>query len=245
MLTKDFYGVKCTTESIDVQHRSIMTWIMEPNSRKIITFLNPHVYNHCIKDPVVRAVLNRSDLISIDGVGIKLALLQKDREWYSRTIMTYLFERIIFETGLPKTRAVLIGTSETEVGRAAERINRISPCIEVAACYHGFQELDFYVTKIEKLPDVKIIMLGMGTPKSEHLIQKLGSLNRDLILWHIGGGTIKCYANTKRRSPIWLSKLGMEWLHRIVFEPHLIRRYLLGIPRFLLNIRKIKRQAKD
>lgn len=54
--------------------------------------------------------------------------------------------------------------------------------------------------------------------------------------FHIGGGTVRLYAGTKRRAPRWLSRLGLEWAHRITFEPATRARYLAGGLEFAANL---------
>lgn len=38
------------------------------------------------------------------------------------------------------------------------------------------------------------------------------------------------------RAPMWLNRVGLEWVYRLIQEPRrLWRRYLVGNPRFLLH----------
>jgi exopolysaccharide biosynthesis WecB/TagA/CpsF family protein len=42
------------------------------------------------------------------------------------------------------------------------------------------------------------------------------------------GSTIDFEAGNKQRSPQWMSKLGIEWLHRLASEPGILwQRYLV------------------
>lgn len=241
---KDFYSIQCTVDDISFQTDLIKKWLNSDRQLRVITFLNPHVYNHALKDQIVHNVLNTADINSMDGIGIKLGFLLEGFRYYQRTIMTYLFEKVLYTDQIPKTNAILIGTSEEEVARTARRINSTSPCINIKSYHHGFHELEFYISEIAKSTDIDIILIGMSTPKSEHLIYKLQQTKEKHILWHIGGGTIKCFADTKRRSPVWLSQVGFEWIHRALFEPHLIGRYIFGIPKFIINILRMRRKLK-
>ena len=244
MKDKEFYTVKCTVNTVSEQHLVIRDWLSTEVRGKTITFLNPHVFNHAIKDQIVKKVLNESDIVAMDGIGINLAFLVRDHIHYSRTIMTYLFEKVLFDVRLPRIKTVLIGASQNEVSKATDYINRNSPGIYIEHCFHGFHDLDYYLGEISRMKGVRMILVGMSTPRSEHLIHRLSEENTDVIIWHIGAGTIKCFANTKQRSPVWLSRIGLEWIHRSFFEPNLIWRYLFGIPCFLYNIAKIQRQTR-
>jgi N-acetylglucosaminyldiphosphoundecaprenol N-acetyl-beta-D-mannosaminyltransferase len=44
-------------------------------------------------------------------------------------------------------------------------------------------------------------------------------------------------AGSARRAPRWMQRAGLEWSYRLYKEPRrLWKRYVLGIPRFLLGV---------
>ena len=53
------------------------------------------------------------------------------------------------------------------------------------------------------------------------------------------GATIDFLAGEKARAPIWMRKVGLEWLHRMLSEPkRLARRYLtdaIVFPRLIVS----------
>ena len=76
---------------------------------------------------------------------------------------------------------------------------------------------------------VDFVFVGMGTPRSETVLDSLAELAPNAILWHIGGGTIGFYAGTIKEAPIWMRKSGLQWLHRLILEPkRMWKRYILG-----------------
>lgn len=233
-----FFGLKTSTDSIQVLYSEIKSWLEKKEKSRIITFLNPHVYNYAQKNPVVKDIISHSDMVSIDGVGIKLFLLFRYLKSYPRTIMTHLFDKVVFSDDIPSCNGILIGTTKKLVKRASFKINKQSHGLKIIRSINGFEKLEHYNEVISSTKNIDFVFIGMGTPRSEQLIQSLSQLKLNVILWHIGGGTIKCYANTKRRSPEWLSDIGFEWMHRIIFEPFLMKRYILGIPVFFWNLLK-------
>jgi exopolysaccharide biosynthesis WecB/TagA/CpsF family protein len=238
---KDAFGVPCTVVDTKSQENIITEWIKYSVSGKIITFLNPHVYNYSFLSEAVNYVLQKADIVSLDGSGIKCLLFLKYGKLFPRTIMTYLFENIAFSDSGLCTAAILIGTSEKEVNLARTFINNNSNSIFILKAYHGFYTNEFYIKELEKLPDVRLILIGMGAPRSEELIIELWNANSKRIFWHIGGGTIKCMARTKRRAPRWISNIGMEWLHRMIYESQHLNRYILGLPFFIFNLIRHKK----
>ncbi len=88
-----------------------------------------------------------------------------------------------------------------------------------------WSEVEAIAESIEGDPD--IILVGLGSPKQEHLIQKLKQ--RFPSAWLMGVGiTFSFVAGEVSRAPEWMQKAGVEWVHRMVQEPgRLVRRYLI------------------
>jgi N-acetylglucosaminyldiphosphoundecaprenol N-acetyl-beta-D-mannosaminyltransferase len=80
-------------------------------------------------------------------------------------------------------------------------------------------------------PDVLIVALG--SPKQEWWIY---NNCRDLPIGaiHGVGAAIDTLAGLRPRPPVWMRRLGLEWLGRLIAEPQrLWRRYIFGNSRFL------------
>jgi N-acetylglucosaminyldiphosphoundecaprenol N-acetyl-beta-D-mannosaminyltransferase len=72
-----------------------------------------------------------------------------------------------------------------------------------------------------------LVLVGLGFPKQERLIARLRlRLPR---AWMLGcGAGIPFAAGQFRRAPVFLQRIGAEWLHRLLTEPRrLARRYLV------------------
>jgi N-acetylglucosaminyldiphosphoundecaprenol N-acetyl-beta-D-mannosaminyltransferase len=73
-----------------------------------------------------------------------------------------------------------------------------------------------------------IVYVGLGFPKQERVIAALAPGLPGA--WFIGcGAAIPFAAGVRPRAPLWMQRLGLEWLHRLIGEPRrLFRRYVLG-----------------
>jgi len=77
-----------------------------------------------------------------------------------------------------------------------------------------------------------LVFVAMGAPKQELLIDALKP-HVKAVMVGIGAG-LDFVAGRQKRAPAWMSRLGLEWLHRLFGNPRrLWRRYLLRDPRFL------------
>jgi N-acetylglucosaminyldiphosphoundecaprenol N-acetyl-beta-D-mannosaminyltransferase len=76
-----------------------------------------------------------------------------------------------------------------------------------------------------------LVLVGLGFPKQERLIQSLRSEMPQT--WFVGVGiSLSFLAGEQPRAPIALQYLGLEWAHRLCHEPRrLFKRYVVrGVP---------------
>lgn len=77
-----------------------------------------------------------------------------------------------------------------------------------------------------------ILFLGVGSPKSEKWIAKFQDRLPSRIALHVGYA-FDVLAGRIRECPLWMTRMGMEWAHRLSVEPkRLWRRYLIQDPQF-------------
>jgi N-acetylglucosaminyldiphosphoundecaprenol N-acetyl-beta-D-mannosaminyltransferase len=115
--------------------------------------------------------------------------------------------------------------------RAAQKIQQRWPSVKVVGTYSpplGFEkdeaENQRIVTMVNAArPD--LLVLGFGAPKQELWIAKhAAQLDAGCAL--CVGATIDFLAGEKRRAPLWMRRLRLEWLHRVATEPRrLFKRY--------------------
>ena len=128
-------------------------------------------------------------------------------------------------------KVFLLGAAPGVAQRAAERIQQRWPAVEVVGCYSpplGFEHDDAENARIiaqvnAAQPD--LLVLGFGAPKQELWIAKHQAQLRAKCALCVGA-TIDFLAGEKRRAPVWMRRLRLEWLHRVATEPRrLFKRY--------------------
>ena len=199
----------------------------------IVGFVNPHVYNSAIEHQDVAEFLRECSFVCVDGVGVTAAARLVNGSALPRTVATALFEDLLGDPLGPAStsapmQALLIGTTEDEVVAAAAAMNAQLPAVHIVEAMDGFRDLDDYDALMRKYPDIDAVLVGAGAPRSEQILLRVPNACQRALAFHIGAGTIKIYAGTKRRAPSLMSRFGLEWLHRITFEPHTRVRYGRG-----------------
>lgn len=140
----------------------------------------------------------------------------------------------------------LLGGAEGVAARARHCINeRTGREIIVAAHSPSFgfekneQECEAILEMIRQSP-ANVLVVGVGAPKQEKWIAKYRDQLPSIDIFMAVGAAIDFEAGNKPRAPQLMSDLGLEWLYRLVTEPHrLWRRYLLDdMPFFWLLIKE-------
>lgn len=125
----------------------------------------------------------------------------------------------------------LLGAAPGVAERAAVCIERRWQEVKVVGTYSpplGFEKDDAENERIlarihEARPDVLVV--GLGAPKQELWVHR----NREQLQVRVAlcvGATIDFLAGEKRRAPVWVRRVGLEWAHRMFSEPRrLAKRY--------------------
>jgi N-acetylglucosaminyldiphosphoundecaprenol N-acetyl-beta-D-mannosaminyltransferase len=136
----------------------------------------------------------------------------------------------------------LLGGAEGIASQAQARINaRTGREIIVAAHSPSFgfeknpRECLDLVQMIGR-SSANVLVVGVGAPKQEIWITKHRHLLPNIDIFLAVGAAIDFEAGNKPRSPEWMSRLGIEWIHRLASEPQrLWKRYLIeDMPFFAL-----------
>ncbi|MFO8234706.1 MAG: WecB/TagA/CpsF family glycosyltransferase [Bacteroidales bacterium] len=128
----------------------------------------------------------------------------------------------------------LLGAMDGIAQKAMENINQKVKRTMVVQAYSpslGFEkkteECKDIVNKINK-SGANVLVIGVGAPKQEKwLIQYMPHLPHIKIALALGA-SIDFEAGHKKRSPLWMQKIGMEWFYRFLCEPRRLgKRYFI------------------
>ena len=235
-------GLSFVTDDIQGLGDLLLHWLADSTHRgtstapnRLLSYINPHVYNLSMLHPEVRQCLNQSDRVCIDGIGIKLALFLKLRQNLPRVVAEHLFNDFVRRLSTP-VNAIMVGVTSEEATAAAQSLTQRNPNLMFTSTLDGFADDATYCEFFQQHVTIPLVLIGAGTPRSEQIALMAAQWCRGSVVFHIGAGTIKTWAGTKKCGPAVMSRLGLEWLHRIVYEPHTRTRYTVGAVEFARNL---------
>jgi N-acetylglucosaminyldiphosphoundecaprenol N-acetyl-beta-D-mannosaminyltransferase len=208
-----------------------------------VSFVNAHCMNVSCTDDLYRDVLQRSELVLADGIGMKLAgrlLRQPVAQNVNGTDLFPLLCDILRRQG---SSVYLLG-GEPGVAEEVERwVNTNYPGCKVAGTHHGFipANEEPLVAEAIRQSGAEVLLVAMGVPGQEKWIAR--NLQSSGVAVAIGvGGLFDFYSNRIPRAPQWLRELGMEWTYRLACEPRRMwRRYIVGNVIFLGRVMQQRR----
>jgi N-acetylglucosaminyldiphosphoundecaprenol N-acetyl-beta-D-mannosaminyltransferase len=198
-----------------------------------IATTNPEFVMEAQRNAAFRRVLEGADLCMADGVGLL---------WAARRLGSSLPERVTGSDGLPLIaeraaregwRLYLLGAGPGVAERTASVLAQRYPGLQVAGAYAGSPAQYEAPGIIERVrvarPDV--LFVAYGAPKQDLWIAEHGAALGVPVMMGVGGA-FDHLVGVQRRAPVWVQRLNLEWLFRLMTQPWRWRRQL-ALPRFV------------
>lgn len=218
----------------------VAAMVREGRPRQVVT-LNPEILYRANREPALLDLINRASLVTADGVGIVWAARLAGKSVPERVTGIDLFLRLAARAAKEGWRVFLLGGAPGVAEEAAAALCRKHPGLVIAGTYHGYFPLESSKKGFESPgePDVvemirrarpHLLFVGMGAPRQEEFIAR-NLKNLDVPVAMGVGGSFDVLAGRVKRPPVWMQRLHLEWLGRLLREPRRWRRMLV-LPRF-------------
>lgn len=230
------FGIKIHAVDMRAAVDTVLSWChdSELQCRYVVT---PNV-DHTVmfqSQADLRQAYADASLVLADGAPVVLASRLLRRPLPERVAGSDLVPAVFEQANKNDQRPLkvfLLGAGPGVASRAALAIEQRWPNIEVVGIYSpplGFEndecENDRILAMIAEAKP-QLLLVGLGAPKQELWVQRYADRLQTKAALCVGA-TIDFLAGEKSRSPIWMRRLGLEWLHRLSTEPsRLAKRYL-------------------
>ncbi len=225
-------------------YQKIIQFVLTKRFYKVM-YVNAYCMIVAERDIAYRDILNRADLVYADGISLV---------WTARLIGSDLPCRLTAADFMPGffrrfsqegIRVYMLGARPGVAEKAARRLRRENPGLQIVGTHHGYfepSESEKIIAHINQAaPD--IVMVGMGVPYQEKWIEAHSDQINASVIWGVGA-LFDFLSGTLPRGPQWLLDGGFEWLCRLISEPRrLWRRYLLGNCLFMWHVMRWKTRA--
>lgn len=229
-------GCVVTFASYEERLRMVDAALAVPEERTRIGYANAHTIVSACKDGRFRAALSCLSIVFADGAGVYAAASHINRAGMRHQPTqnaTDFNERILEYADARRLRLFLVGGTDEVIGRSVELVAARYPGILLAGVQNGyFDPADPSVIDRINAAGPQLVLVGMGHPVQELWIQAhSGALQAALVI--AVGGFFDFFSGRHARAPLFMRRLRLEWLHRLLLEPRrLWKRYVVGIPHF-------------
>lgn len=187
------------------------------------------------RDERLRSIVARCDLVSADGQAVVWAARLLRQPLPERVAGIDLMHELLALAEQEGWRVYFLGARPEVLERAVARIRERHPRLEVAGARDGYftPEEEPEVRESVRTARPHLLFVAMSSPHKEYW---LGEHARALAVpLSMGvGGALDVEAGIARRAPVWMQRVGLEWLFRLLQDPRrLLGRYTVGNARFL------------
>lgn len=203
-----------------------------PPCRQVCT-VNPEFIIDARRTPAFAQVLAHADLCVPDGAGVL---------WAAQLAGTPLRERVTGSDGIYRIcaraaqrgwRVFFLGAAPGVAERTAATLASRFPGLAVAGCLAGSPaEADWpAIADALRAAAPDLLFVAFGHPRQDFWIDRHRHALPGAVAIGVGGA-FDFVAGVTRRAPVWMRRINLEWLHRLITQPWRWRR-MLKLPVFV------------
>lgn len=205
---------------------------------------NPEIVMRAKEDSNFLSIIKNASLVIPDGIGVVKG---------AAILGTPLKERVagydlicqLLETYQDGSKTFYFWGGKPGIAELAkQKLEEKYPHIAIVGTDDGYFDDAKKKKIVANLRRVKpdILLVGIGAPKQEQLIQEL--LPEHCFKIGIGcGGSLDVLSGTVKRAPKLFIRCHMEWAWRLIKQPSRIGRMMV-LPKFLQEVKKEKKQRE-
>lgn len=227
----DILGVRVDNLDREEILEKISCFLSGENFHQVAT-VNPEFILEAQENEEFKGILNNCDLNIADGFGIKLAFFWLGKKLKCRITGIDLMWEILKIANAKKMKACLVANS-----------NGLSTFQETKkSILKKYPDLIIDGTDVEKnnssfslkITDCDVLFCNFGAPFQEKFLDR--KKNGTIKLAVGVGGSFDYITGKIRRAPLFMRKIGMEWLFRLWQQPKRIKRIWNAVVKFTFKI---------
>lgn len=211
-------------------------------ARRFIRSGRPHYIVTCDASALVRAqedeqfraIVNSADLVTADGAGVVLAARLLGLPVHIRVAGCDMVEGLCRIAAEEEASVFFLGAEPGVADEAARRLAERIPGLRIAGCHHGYFSPEEEAELVRRIASLRpgVLFVALGQPRQEQFVaEHLEEIGAGVAIGI--GGSLDVISGRKRRAPVWMQRLGLEWLYRVAMEPSRLPR-LRALPRVVL-----------
>ena len=198
-------GFNVNLMSFDEVIKALVCAINDEKNLHVVT-INPEIIQNAKKNFELKQIINDAEIVTPDGVGVKIALKMK---------------------GIKQEQVTGVDLSKKMLEIAADEKFKVYS-------HDGyFSDFDPIIKDVIN-SGAKFLLCAMGSPKQEFFISELKKQAKGIAMIGVGG-TFDVLSGKVQLAPEIYRKLGLEWLYRTIKQPERFKRIFPTLPIFFFQ----------
>ncbi len=231
---KNILGVRIDNLTYTEIIKKVNFFLTDAHFHQIVT-VNPEFILEAQKNLFFKKIINHSSLNIADGIGIKLAFYYLGKKLKKRLTGIDLMLDILKIASLKKIPLFLVvnkqGLSSFEETRLA--ILKLYPQLKIDGITINKKTAISSYKKL-KFSSATILFCNLGAPDQEFFINSQKNANIRLAMGV--GGSFDFLTRKVKRAPVFMRKIGLEWLWRLLQQPKRLKRIWRAVIIFPITI---------
>ena len=219
-----------------------MQYIERGEKCRVVT-PNPEIARMCRNDSLLCDIVNSSQLVLPDGIGVVYTSRILGHPLRGRVPGFEFAEKLLERMQNTGYSVFFFGAKPGVAEKAAEKMQKKYPGLLIAGTLNGYYTNEGQVVADinDARPDVLFVCLG--APKQEQFMALRGEALNVTLMAGLGG-TLDGLAGEVKRAPDFFIRLNLEWLYRLLCQPKRIGR-VIKLPLYLLSAFAARKKKKN
>lgn len=225
-------GFNVNLLSFDEVIKALVCAINDEKNLHVVT-INPEIIQNAKKNFDLKQIINDAEIVTPDGVGVKIALKMKGIKQEQVTGVD-LSKKMLEIAADEKFKVALVGTKPEILELVVQNLKNKYENIDIVYSHDGyFTDFDPIIKDVIN-SGAKFLLCAMGSPKQEFFISELKKQAKGIVMIGVGG-TFDVLSGKVQLAPEIYRKLGLEWLYRTIKQPERFKRIFPTLPIFFFQ----------
>lgn len=200
---------------------------------------NIEILDGARKSAGVCAILNSASVCLPDGFGLRVVAKLMGKSLQNTVSGINFGENLLEMASCEGKKVFLLGGKEGVAQRASENLKRKHPNLQIVGEHHGFfsdSEIDDVCQMINR-SNAEILIVCRGFPRQEKFVFVAKRRLLNIKVFACLGGALDIWSGDKKRAPVLLIKMRLEWLWRILCERDRAQRFIISLDTLFFAIK--------
>lgn len=208
--------------------------------------VNADKINEVNENELMKKIVNSCGIINADGASVVLASKYLKKKLPERVAGIDLMQELVKLSSEKKYSIYLLGAKQDVVEKTAHVLKEKYENLTIKGIHNGYFKEEDWINISNEIKSLQpdLVFVGITSPTKEYLIEFLQNDGNNSVFMGVGGSFDVISGNIPR-APMWMQKMNLEWLFRVLNEPkRLFKRYFIGNNVFIKNVIKEKHSKK-